>query len=173
MCGLFFHFLFKLRDEAGTCGVGAGEEAAPLMRVSPERFSGFCVEDGEVCCANRRGFVIVGNGVFIDSAGFFDGACLTAGINDVAAFWRRSREHENEVSLSFVRENLETAPFFQFVERDFSDCRNGLRRKRFWRRGFVKRFFAVAEQLSQLERAVAVRRTWKRSKEVRPRQNSA
>ena len=94
------------------------------MRVGPERFSGFCIEDGEVCCANRRGFVIVGNGIFIDSAGFFDGARLTAGINDVAAFWRRSREHENEVGLSLVCEDLETAPFFQFLQRDFSDSGN-------------------------------------------------
>jgi hypothetical protein len=132
--GLFFHLLFELRDEAGAGGAGAGEEAAPLVRIGPERFSGFSFEDGEVCCANRRGFVIVGNGIFIDGAGFFNGAGLTAGINDVAAFWRRSREHENEVGLSFVREDLETAPFFQFVERDFSDFperRYGLRRKRF------------------------------------------
>ena len=68
--------------------------------------------------------MIVGNGIFIDSAGFFDGAGLAAGINDVAAFGRRRREHEKEVSLSFVREDLETAPFFKFVERGFSDCGN-------------------------------------------------
>ena len=44
--GLSFHFLFELRDEAGASGVGAGEEAAPPVRIGPEQFAGFCVEDG-------------------------------------------------------------------------------------------------------------------------------
>ncbi len=70
----------------------AGEEASPLVGIGPEGLPGFCVEDGEVSGADWGGLAIVGNGVFVDVAGFFNGAGLAAGINDVTTFGRRAPE---------------------------------------------------------------------------------
>jgi anti-sigma B factor antagonist len=51
--------------------------------------------------------------LFIDVAGFVDGAGLASGANDVAAFGRRA---EDEVGLSFVGDDLETGPSLKFFE---------------------------------------------------------
>jgi hypothetical protein len=46
---------------------------------------------------------------------------LAAGIDDVAAFWRRRREQKDEAGLRFVSDDLEATPFFELGEGVFAD----------------------------------------------------
>jgi len=48
------------------------------VRIAPEEFSSYGVKDSEVCVPDRRGFVIVGNGVFVNGTGFVNGASLAS-----------------------------------------------------------------------------------------------
>lgn len=60
--------------------------------------------------------MIVRDGVFVDSTGFFDRTGLAAGIDDVAAFWRGGGEQKDEIGLSFVGDDLKPTPFLEFIE---------------------------------------------------------
>ncbi len=100
----------------------ASEEAAPLVEIGPEGSSRLGVEDCEVCSACRVGVEVVGNGVFMDLTGI-DGAGLAARVEDVVASWRRSGQHENEVGLRLVSDDLETAPGFESSQGFFANVR--------------------------------------------------
>jgi len=61
-----FHRFFELVNEADADPVETGEEAAPLVRVAPERFTGFGVDGRQVAQADRGTTSEIRNWIFGD-----------------------------------------------------------------------------------------------------------
>lgn len=108
--------LFEFGDEAGADAIETGDETAPGVALAPEIGAGLRIDDGEISIARGRSFVVIGDRVFGDVATIIDGAGLSAGEKDVAAFVRVGGEKEEEARLFGVADELELPPFLELRE---------------------------------------------------------